>query len=483
MKMNLELQTCARYKSFTYILGLVLNASLGSFLIGYKIAEINLLIINLLHVYSWSESETNLYTGLLNALVDVGAIFGAMLSGNYFKNIGRKWGLIIADIFGIGGSIICVFEGVGAFPQIIGRFLSGVAAGINCQLVPLYINELTPHEISGFMGSFFQSFMNGGILISYLMCLNIPNEQEDEFYDTTDDWWRVVFVFPTFSCLIRVFFLLTYYDFDTPYSLVKRNKTEEVSIIIKRIYNEEFIDEEVEKIQGRIISNEELSYKDLFTENKSRIFLGMLLMAAQQLSGVDAVISESSILYNYSCDNTEVKILTVMNSIILIIASTISGLTSDKFGRRSLILYGNGACIICLYLMGIFQEFPSDTMKEISIFMTYMFLLSFGSSLGPVIYLYEPEILPDEGISLAVIVNWFCCGAVVFLTPYVIVNFGIPPIYYLFGTILFICHIYFFFFLKETKGKTHAEIDSMFSGSQNENSNDEKKTFCLFGLK
>ena len=64
MKMNLELQTCARYKSFTYILGLVLNASLGSFLIGYKIAEINLLIINLLHVYSWSESETNLYTGL-----------------------------------------------------------------------------------------------------------------------------------------------------------------------------------------------------------------------------------------------------------------------------------------------------------------------------------------------------------------------------------------------------------------------------------
>ena len=448
------------YKSFVFILGLVINASLGSFFVGYKIGEMNLLLVDLQHLYSWSSSETSVYTGLLNALIPMGAIAGAILSGNYFSRVGRRWGLVYADLIGILGSFICIFIGGTPYPQIIGRFISGIAVGVNCQLVPLYINELTPIEISGFMGCFFQVFLNIGILSSYLMGFGIPEDAAG--YDTTSVWWRWVFLFPVVTCAVRMVSLMIYYRFDTPLSLIKLKREEEVAKVMKKIYKLEFIEETIEQFDAKINKYQEVSYTEIFVVYRSRLFLGLMLMAAQQLSGVNAVVTESSTLYAEVGDSSEVKVLTVMNSIVLLIAALVSGATSDKFGRRTLILYGNAFCVLFLFLMGVFMLFSSTSMKEISIYMTFMFLFSFGVSLGSIVWLYNPEILPDKAISLTVIVNMICYGLVVFLTPILIASLGISPIYFFFATVVAICQVYFFFALKETKGKSSEEIDEMF---------------------
>jgi len=113
----MALQNYRTYKSITLILRLVLNACLGAFAGGYILGELNLLLVDLQHIYSWSEFETSFYTGLLNALLNLGSIIGAIISGNYFQKIGRKWSLVIADIFGIVGSIICIILGTNAYPQ------------------------------------------------------------------------------------------------------------------------------------------------------------------------------------------------------------------------------------------------------------------------------------------------------------------------------------------------------------------------------
>jgi len=47
---------------------------------------------------------------------------------------------------------------------MIGRFIAGLAVGGNLALIPLYVNEITPKEISGKMGSIFQFF----VCFSYL---------------------------------------------------------------------------------------------------------------------------------------------------------------------------------------------------------------------------------------------------------------------------------------------------------------------------
>ena len=458
--MNIEANKT--YKSFFFILVVVLNACLGSFFVGYKLGELNLLVVDIKHIYNWSTTQTSIYTGILNAMVPIGAILGAIVSGNLFSKIGRKWGLIIADVLGFFGSLSCIFIGNQAYPQIIGRLISGIACGINCQLIPLYINELTPIEISGFMGSFFQSSLNIGIMISYIMGLNIPDDSTN--YDTSDDWWKFVFGFPMITCIIRMIMLLIFFRFDTPYSLIKQKKEDEVSAVMKKLYQDEYIDEIVQNTEIKINSYKYVSFKDLFSSYRSRLLLGVMLMVAQQLSGLNAVVTESSTLYDYNGDTQQVKVLTVMNSVVLFIASFASGWTSDIFGRRSTVLGGNFSCVICMFLMATFMQFSSNTMQILSIGMTYIFLFCIGISLGPVAWLYQPEILPDKGVSLAVIVNWCACGVVLFSTPILIEDIGISALYFIFWSILVACQIYLHFFMKETKGKSSTEIDEMFLG-------------------
>ena len=45
----------------------------------------------------------------------------------------------------------------------------GFTVGINCVVVPIYINEMTPRELNGKMGAYFQVFINIGIELTNLI--------------------------------------------------------------------------------------------------------------------------------------------------------------------------------------------------------------------------------------------------------------------------------------------------------------------------
>ena len=476
------------YNSFYYILGFTINACLGAFFFGYMMAELNLLIIDLKHQYNWSAAQNSFYKGLLNALNPIGAILGTLISGNFFSKISRKWALLIADFIGIIGSIFCLFLASSGIPQIIGRFLCGIATGINSQVIPLYINELSPIEISGVMGTFFQFFINLGILISYLMGLGIPDEnsQNSEIYDISSSWWKLVFAFPILTCVLRAFLLFFVYDFDTPFSLLKQGKKPEMLVVLRRIYQEKFVDEIVQNLENKIKSYRNVSYSQIFTQYRRRLLVGLLLMITQQFSGCNAILTDSSTLFDYDGNSEKVKIYTIVTSLALLISAAFSGKLSDKYGRRTLLLWGNGVCSILLIVMGVLQQpqqaFDHVYMKELSIYLTFLFIFSFGMSLAPICWVYEPEILPEKGVSLAVFTNWLFCGFIVFLTPILIDLIGISPLYYFFGCYLMGSHVHMYFWLKETKGKTNKEIDEMFGdsdGNTQENKEENQRNEAL----
>ena len=451
------------YKSYTYILAFVLNACLGGFFFGYIMGELNLLLIDLKHQYTWSDSTNDLMKGVLNALCPIGAIVGTLLSGNFFSKLGRKKSLILADLIGIVGCVICLFLGASGVTQVFGRFLCGVSTGINSQIIPIYINELTPIEVSGSMGTLFQAFINLGIIISYVMGLGVQEDSED--YDLDNNWWKFVFAFPIITSFIRMFFLLTVFNFDTPFSLLKQEKHDEVMAVMQKIYHEESIATILDNIKRKISNYKDVSYKQIFSVYAKRLIVGLLLMVTQQFSGINAVVTDSSTLYKKGgTDGSTVKLLTIVNSIVLFTASMCAGRLSDKYGRRTLLMNGNALCCVLLVVLAILQtpSFTSTETTNASIALTMMFLFSFGLSLGPIAWVYCPEILPEKGISLAVFANWLFCGLVVLLTPILTNIVGISAIYYFFGGCCFVSQIYMYFWLFETKGKNAMEIDELF---------------------
>ena len=42
----------------------------------------------------------------------------------------------------------------------------------------------------------------------------------------------------------------------------------------------------------------------------------------------------------------------------------------------------------------------------------FLFLFGFGFSLGPLLFIYITEILPEQGVSLSVFVNWISAALV-----------------------------------------------------------------------
>ena len=452
------------YKSIYYIFGFVLNACLGGFFFGYIMGELNLLLVDLKYQYKWDDSTYSLMRGLLNALLPIGAIIGTILAGNFFGKLGRKWSLILADILGVVGCVICLFLGSSGTTQIFGRLLTGIATGINSQIIPIYINELTPIEVSGAMGTFFQSFINVGILISYVMGLGIPDDDSNVSYDTDNAWWKFVFAFPIITSALRCILLITIFNFDTPFSLLKQEKPdEEVMKVMRRIYHEEHIEAILNNIKKKISDFKDVGYGQIFSQYTMRLFVGFLLMITQQFCGINAVVTDSSSLYEKGNSAQTVKILTIINSLVLAAASMISGKISDLYGRRTLLMLGTTVCGILLIIMGIMQQLSTNSaMDNASVAFTMIFLFSFGISLGPIAWVYAPEILPEKGVSIAVIANWLFCCLVVFLTPILIDHVGISPLYYFFGGCCFVSLIYMFPMLKETKGKSAVEIDKIF---------------------
>ena len=190
-------------------------------------------------------------------------------------------------------------------------------------------------------------------------------------------------------------------------------------------------------------------------------------MMTQQFAGIGAVITYSYILYDKTLNDSQMaKNLTIVNSAILLIAAFISGKISDKFGRKTILMWGNAACAVLLFLMGILIFFndrsPSIALGFTSIAMTFLYLFAFSLSLGPLIWVYQTEILPEKGISLSVICNWLVLTIVIFISPILIQKTGAYTAYFVFCGFLIFSQLYMIKLLKETKGKSFREVEQIF---------------------
>lgn len=61
--------------------------------------------------------------------------------------------MMLLDVVVIVGCLLTSIENF--FTILIGRFIEGIAAGANNSIIPLYVNEITPLQISGKMVIYF----------------------------------------------------------------------------------------------------------------------------------------------------------------------------------------------------------------------------------------------------------------------------------------------------------------------------------------
>lgn len=86
----------------------------------------------------------------------------------------------------------------------------------------------------------------------------------------------------------------------------------------------------------------------------------------------------------------------------------------NKFGRKTIILVGFllSCAADIIIAIGLGQDKPT-----VSLIGGILFMINYGCTLGPVVWLYIPEVVPPSMISLTTAFNWVSYAFVVTLFP------------------------------------------------------------------
>jgi MFS family permease len=459
---KISVSSCSFDHKFVYnkvkVLLLTLNASLGFLVIGYTIGVFNEILPRLAELKQWGDSTTY-YESFLSASVGAGAILGGFLSGYILKKFGRRKCFIFYDILAIIGCCLTVIDY--EVVMIIGRTVSGMCVGGYMTLVPVYISEFVPYEITGSSGAIYEVHFCIGLLISYLIGFGLPYEQ------TADNhYWRFMVGFPIIFCLINIFVLLFVFTYDTPrYLYINKNNKEESKECLSTIY---YLEDDVKLMLKDLnimvnCQNTNISiWQVLSPEYRTRFIVSLSVIITQQSCGIDVyfMLSES-IFREHIDDKTLSTILTNFIGISQFIAGVIAIFITDKIGRRKLLVWGqimlvsNSLALSIFYWLELYDA-------AVYFFITFVFIN--GITLSPVAFIYCTDLLPENIYAIGVVFNNVANLGVTFSYPFLSKTFlnigGTICIYTVFIAInLILCIL----FAKETKDKSSKEIDRMFN--------------------
>ncbi|KAL1525069.1 hypothetical protein AB1Y20_019942 [Prymnesium parvum] len=412
------------------------------------------------------------------------AAFGALLCVPLNSFFGRKPVLASSGLqFVVGAIIVSTASSFGGL--VVGRMLLGLAIGFSSATVPMFAAELAPrsargvivvlNDLSIVLGQLAAGFINGAVL--------------------SVNWigrWRLSLGLACVPAVVQLLLLIPLPE--SPRWMVRKRRVaeaetallamdtdpERVAADLKEIGREIELEKETLSKAAALLSEEENASQAPSNECISSILvlwstpallhaslLGMLIMALNQLSGINTVMyysatilqeagfaSDKSVWLSACCDAAQLL------GVIISISSV------DTFGRRPTMLRSCAGVFFFLILLAVIFSLSFDGQKPLLVVALMGYLISFGAGLSGVPWVLVSEIFPSRaramGVGMCVFVNWLMNFAVsesfLSLSDAITVGgtFGIYAIFAGVGCVL--CYLY----VPETKGMRLEEIEALF---------------------
>jgi MFS family permease len=382
---------CTKYLAQSLLL------SLGSLDFGYALGHPSGAIPEMKR--DWGEDATteSLWT-MFNSIMAIGAIFGPFLVRLLLTPrfpFGRQKTVFISALLGIVAWLILLGHSKSAFwVGLLARFLLGIAVGGLSGLIPMYVVEIVPPSQTGFFGSLPQLFCATAFIPCYL------------FSEWMSWKWSAgvgAIILGALACLV---WLLP----DSPVAHEQQQTEGDDQTIVSRDYI-------------------------------APILMGIALMCFQQLSGINAILTNMTELFQDAGVDLSAGYASTITAVAQPISTLFAGPLIQKLGRKFIWNASFGMIALSEFLFAI-SQWPGVSEKFppwLPIVFVFLNLLGFGLGAGPIPWFMASELFPDAvrsgGVAIISTGNWILSFAVMQVFPPLLDAIKLHGVMLLFGCV------------------------------------------------
>ncbi|KAK2815765.1 hypothetical protein Q5P01_026232 [Channa striata] len=459
-------------------LAVALLASFGSSLLyGYNLAAVNAPAQYIKHFYNetiiesydWTPDEELLTVlhSLTVAIFAIGGMMGSLMVGTLVTKYGRKGTVVRSTFLVFVGGALMGFSRACRMPAmvIIGRFIAGLHSGISFSVVPMYLSEIAPKNLRGFLGLIPSINICSGVFIAQVLGLHELLGKEEH--------WPVLLSLVVCPALVQLL-LLPWFPESPRYLLIEKGDVQATIEALKWYRTKGNIQAEVEEMQEEqrsLSSIQTLSVWGLLVDPCVRWQVITVVVAniGMQLSGIDAIwFYTNDIFKNAGISDSYIQYTTVGTGAVEVISGMLGCFTIERLGRRPLMIGGflfMGLCCAGITVSVLLQP-HMPFMRYISVGCVVGIIAGFCIGPAGVPFLITAELFKQShrpaAYTVAGCLNWLSNFTIGFVFPFLEISTG-PFCYLIFCAICLGVAGYTFFIVPETKNKTFMEISQMFA--------------------
>ena len=395
-------------------------AAVGGFLFGFDTAVINGAVDSIQGAFHLSPA----LTGFAVSCALLGSALGAWYAGRVADHVGRVRAMIVAAVL-FAVSAVGAGLAFSVWSLISWRFIGGIGVGMASVIAPAYIAEVAPSHIRGRLGSLQQLAIVSGIFIALLsdaFLANIAGGASQPLWFGLGAW-RWMFLAGLVPAL--AYAVLAFQIPESPRYLVARGELVRAGEVLREVLgarSREAVQRKVQDIAASLRRDSQRAARlsDLRGPRLGLlpiVWVGILLSIFQQFVGINVIFYYSTTLWHSvgfsESDSLTITVITsVTNVLVTLIAAN-------------------------------------------------LYVVSFGATWGPVVWVLLGEMFPNwiraVALAVAAAAQWLANFAITTTFP-VLANAGLSFAYGLYAVFAALSFGFVLKAVKETKGR---ELEDM----------------------
>jgi SP family sugar:H+ symporter-like MFS transporter len=456
------------------VIALAAAGAIGGFLFGFDSSVVN----GAVDAIQDDFSLTAAFTGFAVASALLGCAVGAYLAGRLADRLGRIPVMLI-------GAVLFLVSSIGsglafaAWDLTVWRLIGGLGIGIASVIAPAYISEIAPKAIRGSLASLQQLAITIGIftaLLSDAVLANVAGGANEVFFLGLDAW-RWMFLVCAVPAIVYGVVALRLPE--SPRFLLMTDKKEKATKVLASITPANQLDKAVADIEAGI--REDAANADKNSLRGKRfgllpiVWVGIILSMLQQLVGINVIFYYSTTLWSsVGFKESDSLTISVITSVTNVAVTFVAIFLVDKVGRRPILLFGSVGMAVALGSMTLaFSQAQLVDGKPslegvwgvIALVGANLFVVAFGASWGPLVWVLLGEIFPTRirgrALGVAAAAQWLTNFAVTMTFPIISQDVSLTLAYGLYAAFAVLSFFFVFFKIPETKGVALEETGSL----------------------